>query len=232
MATYWNSSKGGYTGYTSATYCYGYYKGQYYSSGVTIYTEVGNSGSSWDVYPAYVASYTGNYDWGCDNGSIYLRLGNSSGGWGWHKVNAKTVYTIYCDSESSFEYSTSESFTSTGSSVTTTIVNYSDIGLSSPTGKRFKEWNTSSDGSGTAYSAGDTFSKNASDIDFYKEEVTLYAIWEWDGVSNIGGKNAICYICTGHNKDNSPIWQQALPYVYCKNSEGTLGWRMGVGGSS
>ncbi|MGI6084951.1 MAG: InlB B-repeat-containing protein [Acetivibrionales bacterium] len=43
--------------------------------------------------------------------------------------------------------------------------------LTAPSGKRFKEWNTSFDGSGTGYLEGDTVTMPAYDL-------TLYAIWE------------------------------------------------------
>ncbi|HHW01106.1 MAG TPA: hypothetical protein GXX36_16345 [Clostridiaceae bacterium] len=44
-------------------------------------------------------------------------------------------------------------------------------GLTPPEGKKFKEWNTAADGSGTSYAPGDTVTMPASDL-------TLYAIWE------------------------------------------------------
>jgi len=44
-------------------------------------------------------------------------------------------------------------------------------GITPPTGHQFKEWNTSADGSGTAYAAGATVTMPGNDL-------TLYAIWE------------------------------------------------------
>ena len=44
-------------------------------------------------------------------------------------------------------------------------------GLTPPEGRKFKEWNTAADGSGTGYTAGDTVTMPAGNL-------TLYAIWE------------------------------------------------------
>ena len=49
----------------------------------------------------------------------------------------------------------------------------------SRTGYTFKGWNTSADGSGTSYKAGDTFK--------ITEDTTLYAMWEKDSDSSGGG---------------------------------------------
>ena len=43
--------------------------------------------------------------------------------------------------------------------------------FAAPIGKQFKEWNTATDGQGTGYAAGDTFTMPAANV-------TLYAIWE------------------------------------------------------
>lgn len=212
MATYWNATA---SGYINSTYCYGYYQGQYYANS------------------KYVVS--GNQmDWAYYDSGVNLKLGNSSDGYYWQSVNAKRVYTQYKDAASGFDSGTSHYayFYWTNSTTTTTIKSYSDVGITAPVGKKFKEWNTAEDGSGDSYAPGDTITDKAGNINSYKLTRTLYAIWEWDGVSNIGGKNAICYICTGHNEDNSPVWRQVLPYVYCKDSKGVLDWRMGVGGST
>lgn len=212
MAEYWNKSA---SGYNNSTYCYGYYQGQWYGSGgYSVSSTPG--GSSWGtVYNAYVVS--GNrMDWGAlINGYVYLKIGNSSDGYGWYNVGSKKVYTTYYNpDDDTFEEEYYVSFSKTGSSVTTTIKNYSDIGLIPPEGKSFKEWNTASDGSGTVYLPGDTFTSYAGNINGRYQWVKLYAIWEDGGAGYIDNQLATCYICIGQNDDGSSIWKQASPYIY------------------
>jgi alpha-tubulin suppressor-like RCC1 family protein len=57
----------------------------------------------------------------------------------------------------------------------------SATGLTAPTGKQFKEWNTAANGSGTIYAAGATVTMPANAL-------TLYAIWEDRSTGGSGGE--------------------------------------------
>jgi len=90
-----------------------------------------------------------------------------------------TLYAIWEDISYTVTYNlTSASGTGTGTTPTETNKNYNDTfaaalttGITAPTGKSFKEWNTASNGSGTAYAPAGTVTMPASNL-------TLYAIWE------------------------------------------------------
>lgn len=160
MATYWNKTT---SGYVNSTYCYGYYQGQYYYNS------------------KYVVS--GNYmDWAYYDSGVYLKVGSSSAGYYWQNVTAKRVYTQYKDTTSGYDSGTSHYayFYWTNSTTTTTIKSYSDVGITAPSGKVFKEWNTAEDGSGDSYAPGDTITDKAGSINYYKLTRTLYAVWEND----------------------------------------------------
>lgn len=164
--TYWNKTT---NGYNNGTYCYGYYQGQYYSSSY-----------------GYVVS--GNYmDWAYYDGSIHLKLGTSSGGYYWYSVSAKRVYTNYKDTTSGFDDSSNYVyFYWNNSSVTTTLKSYTDLGITPPSGKVFKEWNTEEDGSGDSYQAGDTITDKAGNINSKSKTRILYAIWDGEGEGGSG----------------------------------------------
>ena len=66
---------------------------------------------------------------------------------------------------------TNDDTTYTTDDVSVTIKSVETIGWDAPTAKIFKEWNTSRDGSGTAYDPGDVGPSNVT---------ALYVIWEAD----------------------------------------------------
>lgn len=92
----------------------------------------------------------------------------------------------------------------------------------SRTGYTFKQWNTAKDGTGTAYSAGGTYSGNAA--------VTLYAIWTANQYTvkfnNNGGSGSMSdqsmtYDVTATLKTN----------LFTKTGYSFLGWAISSGGS-
>ncbi|MCL1951413.1 MAG: InlB B-repeat-containing protein, partial [Oscillospiraceae bacterium] len=68
-------------------------------------------------------------------------------------------------------------------------------GLTAPAGKRFKQWNTSADGSGTAYAPGAT-------VIMPSNALTLYAVWEDVGTG--GG---------GDSGDYFKLWGKTTTYL-------------------
>lgn len=92
----------------------------------------------------------------------------------------------------------------------------------SKTGYTFKQWNTAKDGSGTAYSAGGTYSGNTA--------VTLYAIWTANQYTvkfnNNGG--------SGSMSDQSMTYDTTVALktnIFTKTGYSFLGWATSSGGS-
>ncbi|MBQ9029801.1 InlB B-repeat-containing protein [Candidatus Saccharibacteria bacterium] len=100
-----------------------------------------------------------------------------------------------------------------------TNVNLRANSFTAPTGKKFKEWNTSSDGNGTTYSSGQsgiapaTLKSNIATIN--GGSITLYAIWEDD-----------ILICSGNIYPTASVGCQLADgrtWIY-GNSENKLTW--------
>lgn len=225
--------------------CYGYYVRSTFSGSWTAYYDDG--GSVTYTSPQAAGSVTNSsYEWAdTSSGSIKIRIGKGTD-CAWVTMIAKRVWVEYIDSEDTSKSYKSDAtkFGITSHSVTVTVANHLNTNnrITTPTGKKFKEWNTKPDGSGTSYLPDDKITVQKTDAKTYvyisgsgqclSKTITLYAIWEWDGLGNIGGKKALCYICDGHDENNNPIWKQVLPYAHIRNSENILGWRLGIGGSS
>jgi len=134
---------------------------------------------------------------------------------------------------------------STGGSVPTGPVNYKDgasvsvlgnTGNLSRTGYTYAGWNTAADGSGTPYSAGDTFTLGASDVTLYAqwkivplpaptsviatagdEQVTL----QWDTVSGAVHYNIYTGTVSGHYDDSLTMTVTGSTYNVTGLTNGT-----------
>lgn len=86
-------------------------------------------------------------------------------------------------------------------------------GIALPTAERlgydFVEWNTKSDGTGTGYKEGSSYTPTGS--------ITLYAIYEPKGLANIGSEKGLVKIFDGTS------WRQAIPFTYNGSK-----WGMGI----
>lgn len=166
-----------------------------WGSSVTFYTNYNFQGGSFSngVTPSsiYSVKRTGKYDWvisGWLNGSTDYDLSD------WITLNSNIgIYPYWADSS---EIKSHAAFTPI-----TPI----------RTGYKFLNWNTQSNGNGTAYYAGTYY--NTSTID---KNLTLYAIWEpeWTVKINNGTSwgDYHVWIYTGATSNSG--WQQAIPYVY------------------
>lgn len=98
---------------------------------------------------------------------------------GWTKNSYTIVYSGNDTSKNIYGDTVSTSFT--GTTANTPCQYDTNVKLAvngfSKTGYKFKEWNTKSDGSGTAYSSGQTLIK-PNFIETNNGSITLYAIWE------------------------------------------------------
>ena len=83
-------------------------------------------------------------------------------------------------------------------------------GVPTRAGYEFKGWNTKADGTGTNYSAGASYTGNAT--------ITLYAQWEAQGAAYIAHgleyKRAVSFISTEDD------WKHAIPYISTED-----GWK-------
>ena len=99
---------------------------------------------------------------------------NYSAGAGYSTNADLTLYAVWSPNTFAITYDANGGTGTTAGQTKTygTALTLRSNGFTPPTGNHFSEWNTASNGSGTGYAAGGTYTANAA--------VTLYAIWAPD----------------------------------------------------
>ena len=94
-----------------------------------------------------------------------------------------TLYAVWAENKITVKYDENNTLSEDAGSTADTEATYEGSatfaanGFTAPEGKKFKEWNTAADGTGTAYEAGAEIPKSLMTSD-QTPNLTVYAIWE------------------------------------------------------